>query len=263
MPTQLILSYTAYVTVKIPNDIARKMEDGSIEWWSKWGDIYYIDEKGKEQKIDGHEGETDYKRHDDHEWDRVEESDDEEEEKCEGATFTFACSESCECKNKKDNWIHCSKCSNINCDFASDKEEGWTYDDESEKWLCCDCSPEEEEDCLANNPKCVECGLHLSEDDMAEWSKDTTKDHKCEGCLDEDEDEESGDEENEDEEDEDEESEEGEPLVEGVDYEQINSGVVWRESACEGPCHADGRCCYRSYKMAQKIEAYYKKSSAE
>jgi hypothetical protein len=62
---------------------------------------------------------------------------------------------------------------------------------------------------------------------------------------------------------EDEEGEEGEPLVEGVDYEQINSGVVWRESACEGPCHADGRCCYRSYKMAEKIEAHYKKSSAK
>jgi len=80
MPTQLILSYISYVTVKIPNDIARKMEDGSIEWWSKWGDIYYIDEKGEQQKIVGDEGETDYKRHDDHEWDREEESDDESED---------------------------------------------------------------------------------------------------------------------------------------------------------------------------------------
>jgi hypothetical protein len=126
MPTQLILSYTAYVYVNVPNDIARKMENGTIDWWSKWGDIYYKDEKGEIQKIVGKQGETDYKRHDHSEWDREEESDGEEES-------------------------------------------------------------EEEEDCLAGNPKCVKCKIHLSEDDMAVWTEDTTKDPMCEHCLDEEE----------------------------------------------------------------------------
>lgn len=80
MPTQLILSYTAYAYATVPNDIARKMKDGSIEWWSKWGDIYYIDEKGEQQKIDGHEGNPDYKRHEGHEWDDEVEEDEEESE---------------------------------------------------------------------------------------------------------------------------------------------------------------------------------------
>ena len=54
-----------------------------------------------------------------------------------------------------------------------------------------------------------------------------------------------------------------EPLVEGVDYEVINSGIVWKESACEDPCRARQPCCYRSYKMGEKIEAHYRKSKPQ
>jgi len=45
----------------------------------------------------------------------------------------------------------------------------------------------EEEDCLADNPKCVKCKIHLSDDDMAVWTEDATKKPKCESCLDEEE----------------------------------------------------------------------------
>jgi hypothetical protein len=80
----MILSYTSYVYVSVPNHIARKIKNDSIEWNSKWGDLYYMDEKGQEQKIHGNEGETDYKRHEDYEWDDEEESESEEsdDEKC-------------------------------------------------------------------------------------------------------------------------------------------------------------------------------------
>ena len=50
---------------------------------------------------------------------------------------------------------------------------------------------EEEGDCLAGNPKCVKCKIHLSEDDMAVWTEDTTKEPMCEHCLDEEEEEKS------------------------------------------------------------------------
>jgi hypothetical protein len=280
MPTRITLTYHAYKDFEVPNKIAKMINDGTIQWRSHHDDLFYTDENGKEQCVSSISECVAWEGHDDYEVAESEESDEEEEEKkCEGATFSFACSESCECKNKKENWIHCSKCSNINCDFASDKEEGWTYDDESEKWLCCDCSPEdeddvkstcchecgegftfdepvpykdymlgkheqtcgeclakdedEEEDCLAGNPKCVKCKIYLSEDDMAEWTKDTTKEPMCESCLDE--------------------GEEfcekheqpmwkdglmcggccEESLVEGVDYEVINSGIVMKEENSE------------------------------
>jgi len=58
----------------------------------------------------------------------------------------FSCSDKCECENKQANWNKCSKCKKFNCDFSNSREEGWTYDDDEEVWLCCDCSPESDDE---------------------------------------------------------------------------------------------------------------------
>jgi hypothetical protein len=190
MPTRITLIYHAYKNFEVPNKIAKMINDGTISWRSAHDDLFYTDENGKEQCVSSISECVAWEGHDDYEvGESEEESDEEEEEKCEGATFSFACSESCECKNKKENWIHCSKCSNINCDFASDKEEGWTYDDESEKWLCCDCSPEEESD---EESECCECQQHGDDGCRCDCHSEPSD---SEG--------------------------EGEPLVEGVDYEVL------------------------------------------
>lgn len=68
--------------------------------------------------------------------------------------------------------------------FWGDEEES---DEETEEK---DEKKDEEEDCLANNPECVSCGIHLNEDDMGVWEEDKSKPPKCESCLDEEEDEE-------------------------------------------------------------------------
>jgi hypothetical protein len=231
MPTQLILSYTAYAYATVPNDIARKMKDGTIDWWSKWGDIYYIDEKGEEQKIDGHEGETDYKRHEGHEWDdEVEEEvvakdeplvegvdyevlkEDDDDNKSVHSTCCVECGESFKfdapvSAEDYHNGNHDQHCPS--CEEESDDENGsvcFRVPHEYNEHDCSDNCPhkpgnekdeEEEEDCLAGNPKCVKCKIYLSEDDMAVWTEDTTKEPMCEHCLDEEdeEDEESGDDE--------------------------------------------------------------------
>ena len=43
--------------------------------------------------------------------------------------------------------------------------------------------PPEGYDCLAINPKCVQCEVRLSEDDMAEWLKNPAAPPSCEDCL--------------------------------------------------------------------------------
>jgi len=259
MPTQLILSYTAYAYATVPNDIARKMKDGTIDWWSKWGDIYYIDEKGEEQKIDGHEGETDYKRHEGHEWDDEVESEDEEEEKpmdgdgfvictkCEvgGGKCRGECDEEESDEDDDDTKsVHSTCCVECGESFKFDvpvSAEDYHNGKHDQHCPSCQEESEDEEDCLAGNPKCVKCKIYLSEDDMAVWNEDTTKEPMCESCLDEEESES--------------ESEESE--------EETNSGVVWKESACEGPCGEYAHCCYRSYKFADKVEAMYRKPKPE
>lgn len=50
------------------------------------------------------------------------------------------CIKNCECEDDKNNWIHCSKCDATYCDMGCcDYEEGWTYDDDTEKWMCLRC----------------------------------------------------------------------------------------------------------------------------
>lgn len=49
------------------------------------------------------------------------------------------CVDSCECENNSDNWNHCAECSHKCCDLGPNAEEGWTYDEDKEVWLCPDC----------------------------------------------------------------------------------------------------------------------------
>ena len=43
--------------------------------------------------------------------------------------------------------------------------------------------PPENYDSLAINPKCVQCEVRLSEDDMGEWLKNPSEPTLCENCL--------------------------------------------------------------------------------
>jgi len=82
MPTTLTLSYCAHVNISVPNALAKMLQedkDGKIKWWTKWGDLYWIDEEGVEHRIKGEVAEVDYKYTDEEEWEDEEESDDEDE----------------------------------------------------------------------------------------------------------------------------------------------------------------------------------------
>ena len=68
MPFTLTMQYTAYAQVTVPNDIALKIQNGNLKSWNKWGDLYYIDGAGKEQKITGERYEGDFKRAENEEW---------------------------------------------------------------------------------------------------------------------------------------------------------------------------------------------------
>ena len=249
MPTRITLTYHAYKDFEVPNKIAKMIQDGTISWRSRHDDLFYTDENGNEQSVSSIRECVAWEGHDDYEVAESEEESDEEESEC------------CGCQQHGDDGCR--------CDCHEEDDDVDKSADERE---------EEVDDVDAPNifpyKKCSYCGERKS---CGNYNSD--KAWFCEDCYDEDE------EEDEEEEDDDDsvcfrvrheynEKEcsdncphkpEEEPLVEGVDYEVLEekSDVVWRESACEGPCHADGRCCYRSYKMAEKIEAYYKKSSAE
>ena len=89
MPTRLTLQYSAYITVSVPNKIARKLQEAQPDsvqefaqepfaFGNKWGDLFFQGADGKEYKITGNPvEEVDYKRADDGHWSDEEESDDE------------------------------------------------------------------------------------------------------------------------------------------------------------------------------------------
>lgn len=79
-------------------------------------------------------------------WDELfdEVSDDMEEEK-KALLDKGVCVDSCECENNSDNWNHCAECSSKFCDLGPNAEEGWTYDDDKEIWLCPDCGEESDD----------------------------------------------------------------------------------------------------------------------
>ena len=86
MPTNLILRYSAYVSVSVPNAIASKLkaQEGVMNdsgapftFYCKHGNIYFMNEDGEEIEIEGDALEVDYKRTSDGEWEDEEESSDE------------------------------------------------------------------------------------------------------------------------------------------------------------------------------------------
>ena len=66
MPTVLLLSYTVYSEVTVPNDVAEKLKV-SGKWADKWGNLLYEDENGKTHIIKGVQ-EVDFKRSREFEW---------------------------------------------------------------------------------------------------------------------------------------------------------------------------------------------------
>ena len=66
MPTVLLLSYTVYSEVTVPNDVAEKLK-ASGRWADKHGNLIYDDENGNPQVIKGVQ-EVDFKRSNNFEW---------------------------------------------------------------------------------------------------------------------------------------------------------------------------------------------------
>jgi hypothetical protein len=98
---------------------------------------------------------------------------------------------------KKTKCVYCKKTAAYQCDQCKNADKEGRGDGGR---MCIDCSHEhghevgslflcggcfdaqlEEEDCLANNPRCVRCNILLSEDDMNALTEEELP--KCESCL--------------------------------------------------------------------------------
>ena len=66
MPTVLLLSYTAYSEIVVPNEIAEQLK-ATGAWADKHGNLHYTDNSGKDQVIEGVQN-VEYKRADHFEW---------------------------------------------------------------------------------------------------------------------------------------------------------------------------------------------------
>ena len=100
--------------VTVPNKLARKLkkqdgvcsyDDEPYAWGTKWGDLYYQGEDGKEYKIEGKTCEVDYKRTEEGYWDDEESESDEDTEAVIGSG---ECEE--EEKEKEDKVFPCPDC---------------------------------------------------------------------------------------------------------------------------------------------------------
>ena len=80
---KLTLSYTAYIEVELPADVADRMESGDIHFWDKWGVVYWRD-NGRNFEVEGTVVDVDYKRSEGHEF-----ADDGEE--CENISLKAEC----------------------------------------------------------------------------------------------------------------------------------------------------------------------------
>ena len=163
MPTRITLIYHAYKNFEVPNKIAKMINDGTIQWRSHHDDIYYTDENGKEQRVSSSSEFVAWEGHDDYEVEEAEESDEEEDDDSKSVHSTCC--------------VECGESFKFDEPVSAEDYENGKHDQH-----CPSCK---EEDCLAGNPKCVKCKIYLSEDDMAVWTEDTTKEPMCESCLDE------------------------------------------------------------------------------
>mgnify|MGYP003661474952 CR=1 FL=1 len=139
------LQYTAYVEVTVPNKLARKLkkqegvcsyDSEPYAWGTKWGDLYYQGEDGKEYKIVGDVSEIDYKRTEEGYWDdEISESD----EEAEAAKGSGECQE--EEEKEEDNHSICPRCETkkIAVEFKTDLGDG-------DVMVCEDCYNEIEEE---------------------------------------------------------------------------------------------------------------------
>jgi len=80
-------------------------------------------------------------------------------------TTNPVCVDACECQNDPANWNHCVECGKCSCDLGPNAEEGWTYDDETENWMCPECceGTEDDEDDDEDEEECEFCDQLESE----------------------------------------------------------------------------------------------------
>jgi len=58
--SRLLLKYSAYIEIKLPNELADKLESGEIEFTDHWGCIQF-QQDGQDVKIEGEIVDVDYK----------------------------------------------------------------------------------------------------------------------------------------------------------------------------------------------------------
>ena len=142
MPSVLVSTKNHYVVWRIPKgvpllapeDSRRPGPEKPWSWYCYRNVLTYWDDMGMQHEIKGEDYEPDFERHDEVTFDDGGQwgvDSDEEDEK--------VCVDSCECENNSDNWNHCAECSHKCCDLGPNAEEGWTYDEDKEVWLCPDC----------------------------------------------------------------------------------------------------------------------------
>jgi hypothetical protein len=75
MPTDLILQYSAYQIITLPNKIAEKLkENKDTEWGKPWSwyvrftVLFYYDGNGVKHEVDSEDCDTDYKEAEDYTW---------------------------------------------------------------------------------------------------------------------------------------------------------------------------------------------------
>jgi hypothetical protein len=78
MPTTIEMMYNAWANYTVPNDVAKKIKDGTYKSWTKHATLYWVDENGKEHSVDGKTQEDYKKPRDDVDWHYEEEDSDDE-----------------------------------------------------------------------------------------------------------------------------------------------------------------------------------------
>jgi hypothetical protein len=142
MPTTIIMTYDAYASYDVSNDVAKKIKDGTYKSYNKHGTLYWIDENGKENKVEAHDYQEDYKRaREDVEWDYNEEEDTKAEAL---ATIKANWDGDDACSIEEDDIHQCKECKDFFDYLERDGKNGICGD----CFCCCECGCECQTECF-------------------------------------------------------------------------------------------------------------------
>ena len=144
MPTTIIMTYDAYASYDVPNDVAKKIKDGTYKSYNKHGTLYWVDENGKENKVEAHDYQEDYKRaREDVEWDYNEE-DSEDEDDARAKIVAAMKAEDDSCSVTEDDIHQCKECKDFFDCMERDGKNGICGD----CFCCCECGCQCQTECF-------------------------------------------------------------------------------------------------------------------